>query len=111
MSLSNDTVSVEILGKNYKIKCPIERTTELRQAAAYVDKEMRQIRDTGKVIGIESIAIITAINIAYQCLGSEHQENKDIDSMSKCILDMQRRIEQALTQSEQLAFIGDEHLL
>ena len=104
MSINDDNVSVEILGKSYKVKCPIEHVPELRNAAAYVDKEMRQIRDSGKVIGIERIAIITALNVAYQLLNSEHKENKDIDSMSKRIVDMQRRIEEALTQSEQLAF-------
>ncbi len=104
MGINDDNISVEILGKSYSVKCPIERVSELRNAAAYVDKEMRQIRDSGKVIGIERIAIITALNIAYQLLNSEHQENKDIDSMAKRIVDMQRRIEQALTQSEQLAF-------
>ncbi len=104
MSISDDNISVEILGKSYKVKCPIERVSELRKAAAYVDKEMRQIRDSGKVIGIERIAIITALNISYQLLNSEQKENKDIDSMSKRIFDMQKRIEQALTQSEQLAF-------
>lgn len=104
MSINDDNISVEILGKSYKVKCPIERVSELRNAAAYVDKEMRQIRDSGKVIGIERIAIITALNIAYKLLNSEVHENKEIDNMSKRIIDMQRRIEQALTQSEQLAF-------
>lgn len=104
MSINDDNISVEILGKSYKVKCPIERVPELRNAAAYVDKEMRQIRDSGKVIGIERIAIITALNIAYKLLNSEVHENKEIDNMAKRIVDMQRRIEQALTQSEQLAF-------
>lgn len=104
MAINDDNVSVEILGKSYKVKCPIERVPELRNAAVYVDKEMRHIRDSGKVIGIERIAIITALNTAYKLLNSEHQENKDIDGMSKRITDMQRRIEEALTQREQLAF-------
>lgn len=104
MSINDDSISVEVLGKSYKVKCPIDRVTELRQAASYVDKEMRQIRDSGKVIGLERIAIITALNVAYQLLNSEQKENKDIDSMSKRIADIQRRIEEALTQKEQLAF-------
>lgn len=104
MSIDNDNVSVEILGKSYKVKCPVEHVPELRQAAAYVDKEMRHIRDTGKIIGLERIAIITALNVAYKLLNSEQHENKAIDGIASRIADMQKRIEQALTQSEQLAF-------
>lgn len=104
MSIDNDNISVEVLGKSYKVKCPVEHVNELRQAASYVDKEMRQIRDSGKVIGLERIAIITALNIAYKLLNSEQHENKEIDGMSKRLAEMQRKIEIALTQSEQLAF-------
>ncbi|HCU04984.1 MAG: hypothetical protein A2X77_03930 [Gammaproteobacteria bacterium GWE2_42_36] len=95
-------VAVEILGKTYKVRCPQDRVQELQNAATYVDKEMRKLRDSGKVIGIEHIAIIAALNIAYQLLNVEQKEDKDIDVIANRIRDMQRKIEVALTQKEQL---------
>jgi len=99
--MSNE-VAVEILGKTYKIKCPIEKTNELKQAAIYVDKEMRNIRDHGSIIGLDRIAIITALNFSYQLLNLEQKENKDIDDMSDRIVNLQSMIEEALIPSQQL---------
>lgn len=98
----HQNLSVEILGKNYKVRCPQDKAQELQNAALYVDKEMRKLRDTGNVIGLDRIAIITALNMAYQLLTTEKKENTDIDVIAVRIRDMQRKIESALTQKEQL---------
>jgi len=67
------TVSVRILDKDYQVACPEEQQAELIVSAKYLDKQMRSIRDTGKVIGVERIAVMAALNISYELLqASEH---------------------------------------
>ncbi len=63
-----ETVSVNILSKDYQVSCPPEEKQALLQSAAYLDKKMREIRDGGKVIGLERIAVMTALNMSYELM-------------------------------------------
>ena len=67
MSRSN-TVSVDILDKEYQVACPADEELALMQAARYLDQHMRDIRSTGKVIGLERVAIMAALNISHELL-------------------------------------------
>lgn len=96
----NHNVSVSILDKAYQVKCPPDNVQELQNAAKYVDQEMRKIRENG-VVGLDRIAIITALNIAYSLLYAEQKENKEIGIMAGRLTDMQTRIEELLTQADQ----------
>ena len=61
-----NTVTVKILDKDYQVACPREQEAELVVSAKYLDKQMRSIRETGKVIGLERIAVMAALNISYE---------------------------------------------
>jgi len=68
-----NTVTVKILDKEYQVACPPEQQSELVVSASYLDKQMRSIRDSGKVIGLERIAVMAALNISHELLqASEH---------------------------------------
>ena len=59
-------VEVSILGQVYMLGCPEGGETLLAMAVAGVDKEMTAIRDGGKVKARERIAVLAALNLAYQ---------------------------------------------
>ncbi|MDO9075647.1 MAG: cell division protein ZapA [Rubrivivax sp.] len=59
-------VEVSILGQVYMLGCPEGGETLLTAAVASVDKEMTTIRDSGKVRARERIAVLAALNLAYQ---------------------------------------------
>lgn len=67
------TLTVTILDKEYQVACPEEQQAELIVSAKYLDKQMRSIRDTGKVIGLERIAVMAALNISYELLQASEQ--------------------------------------
>ena len=74
MSQAN-TVTVKILDKEYQVACPEEQESQLVVSAKYLDKQMRGIRDSGKVVGLERIAVMAALNIGYELLqASDHPE-------------------------------------
>lgn len=62
------TVTVRILDKDYPISCAAPQRADLEAAARYVDGKMREIRNSGKVIGAERIAVLAALNIAHELL-------------------------------------------
>ncbi len=51
-----------------RIACSEEEKADLLKAVEYLDSKMREIRDGGKVIGVERIAIMAALNIAHELL-------------------------------------------
>jgi len=69
--MSANTVTVKILDKDYQVACPPEQEKGLIEAARHLDKQMRKVRDSGKVIGLERIAMMVALNTAYELLNKE----------------------------------------
>ncbi len=59
-------IEVSLLGQVYMLGCPDGGETLLRTAVASVDKEMVAIREAGKVKARERIAVLAALNLAYQ---------------------------------------------
>lgn len=70
-------VNVRILDKDYLVACPKGEEAALLASAQRVDKEMRKIRDSGKVLGSERIAVMVALNLAHELL---NQKNTNADS-------------------------------
>lgn len=62
----SDTLNVRILDKEYCINCPAEERTNLQNAARYLDDKMREIRSSGKVVGVDRIAVMAALNISHE---------------------------------------------
>lgn len=69
MSNSMVTVSVNILGRDYQVNCQAEEREALERAARHLDEQMRDIRNTGKIVGSERIAVMAALNLSHELLG------------------------------------------
>ena len=59
-------MEVTIMGQSYLLGCPDGGEAALSKAVGQVDKEMSAIRDAGKVKARERIAVLAALNLAYQ---------------------------------------------
>lgn len=67
----NVSLDVAIMGREFRVSCPEDERDGLLQAVTFLDKKMREIRDSGKVIGLERIAIMAALNIAHDYLAAK----------------------------------------
>ncbi|MDO9226101.1 MAG: cell division protein ZapA [Pseudomonadota bacterium] len=70
-SQTNVSLDVAIMGREFRVACPDEERESLLQAVTYLDRKMREIRDHGKVIGLERIAIMAALNITHDYLAAK----------------------------------------
>ena len=61
-------LEVQIMGQNYMLGCPEDSEARLLQAVDSVDSAMCKIRDAGKVKARDRIAVLAALNLAYQLL-------------------------------------------
>ena len=100
-NIDSHNVSVHILDKIYQIKCPQDSVQSLQDAAIYVDKKMREIRDKGKVVDRDRAAVGAALNIAHEFLNIEQKENKKMSMMAERINEMHQHIEEVFVQSDQ----------
>ncbi|MCB1676107.1 MAG: cell division protein ZapA [Halioglobus sp.] len=103
------TVTVKILDKEYQVACPQEQEAELIVSARYLDKQMRGIRQSGKVIGTERIAVMAALNISYELLqASEHNSGCSLEGggegapAAESFGRINRKLDDALYQLRQL---------
>ena len=71
--MSQQTVNIRILDKEYQVSCPIDERDALLQAARALDERMRAIRNSGSVIGLERIAVMAALNLTYDLTKLESQ--------------------------------------
>ena len=102
MSRSN-TVSVDIIDKEYQVACPADEESALTTAARYLDQHMRDIRSTGKVIGLERVAIMAALNISHELLalkGGEQSTQSNEEQQRLSALNSQ--LDEVLYQLRQL---------
>jgi cell division protein ZapA len=58
-------LDVSIMGRDFRLACEADEESTLREAVAYVDARMRDLRDAGKVVGVERIAMMVALDLAH----------------------------------------------
>ncbi|MBP7997015.1 MAG: cell division protein ZapA [Thiopseudomonas sp.] len=95
----SQTVTVRILDKDYHIACPASQSASLERAADYLDKKMREIRRSGKVIGAERIAVMAALNITHELHSKQHNEQSSVDDTAQ-IQQLLSRVQETLDRGE-----------
>lgn len=99
----DNTVTIKILEKEYNVACPEDQEAELMVSAKYLDKQMRTIRESGKVIGTERIAVMAALNISYELLqASDQGVVSPTAPQAESVNRINRKLDDALYQLRQL---------
>ncbi|VAW84416.1 hypothetical protein MNBD_GAMMA16-2023 [hydrothermal vent metagenome] len=108
---TNDSVAVtvKILEKEYHISCPPEEQESLIKATLYLNEKMNQTRESGRLVGVDRIAVMAAINIANELLqlkeNNEHKEGENVDNIehfSARLLLLQDKVDAALNNGQQI---------
>lgn len=90
------TVTVKILDKDYPIHCPPQQRANLESAARYLDGKMREIRNSGKVIGADRIAVLAALNIAHELLQHQGSGSAAAGDTREQVRELLERVDRAL---------------
>jgi cell division protein ZapA len=89
MSTDTQTVTVKILDKEYQVACPENEQKALLDSASHLDRQMRLIRQSGKVIGVERIAVMAALNITHEMLQQTERADRGDEDI---VVDIQRLV-------------------
>lgn len=97
--LINTTIA--ILGKLYPIRCPESEVASLQEAANFLNREMTNVQESGKVINLERIAIIAALNITHQYLQIEQHKNSLSIKINQRIKELQDKLDKTIKKTRQ----------
>lgn len=106
--MADNTVimSISLLGKEYRVHCLAAEQPGLQAAAEYLDIRMKEIRERGKVMGSERIAIMAALNIAHELLQYKAQTEQNTQLVSRQIQALQEKIGAVLDKEHPMAAGG-----
>ena len=107
-------VTINVIGREFRVAAPGGEERQLVASVEFLNKKMREIRDTGKVVGNERIAIMAALNIAHEFLqlqagqkpskasaNSTHAD-VDVELVRRRMDEFEGIIEKALADQEKL---------
>lgn len=87
-------VTVRILDRDYHVACPPEERESLLKAADLLNQQMSEVRDSGRVVGMDRIAVMVALNLAHQYLEAEQERDVTINESLRRIQHMRLTLAQ-----------------
>ena len=94
-------LQINVMGREFRVACPENEQKGLLEAVAYLNKKMGEIRDNGKVIGLERIAIMAALNIAHELLATK-VGGFDIAELKRRMESMETLLDRAMHDQSKL---------
>ena len=101
MNKDSNAVKIMILDKEYRVSCPDDEKEALEASVKHLSKKMSEIRDGGKVVGIDRIAVMAGLNLAHEAIKSGTAINSTEDLTSTRLRELNTRIEDALASYRQ----------
>lgn len=101
MSADPKGLQINVMGREFRVACPEDEQNGLLEAVDYLNKKMNEIRDNGKVIGLERIAIMAALNIAHELLATK-VGGFDIAELKRRMESMKTMLDQAMHDQSKL---------
>jgi len=100
--VSTEQVSVSVLSREYLLACRPEERAELLACARYVDQKMGAIRDAGKVVGADRIAVLAALQIAQELMSARATDGTAIGEARRRIRELNALADEILAPQEKL---------
>lgn len=99
-------LTISLMGREFRVACPEGEEKQLLASVDYLNRKLREVRDTGKVVGNERIAIMAALNIAHEHLSNKPGASVSLDAgaFRGRIEAMQEAVESALAADQENLF-------
>ena len=102
MSGNARPVNVLILDKEYLISCSDEEREQLHTAVTFLNRKLGEVKDSGKVIGSERIAVMAALNISHELLAYKRDNEDYTTAVDSTVRRLQSKIDAALVNGQPL---------
>lgn len=95
----SNSLNIKIMDKDYRVACPADQQESLMESAQFLNDRLNEIKVKGSIIGTERIAIMAALNLAHELLGSKGSVEL-LNETNERVLNMQKKIDIALRDIE-----------
>jgi cell division protein ZapA len=95
-------LQINIMGREFRVACPEEEQKGLLEAVDYLNRKMQEIRGGGKVVGLERIAMMAALNIAHELLSTKVGGGFDMADIKRKMNRMENVLDQIMSDQDEL---------
>jgi|APFre7841882590_1041340.scaffolds.fasta_scaffold57096_1 cell division protein ZapA len=100
--MAQESLTLTIFGRDYRIACPPEERADLIACARYVDARMNDIRDTGKVMGADRVAVMAALQIAQDLFSAKAGGGASLGEIKRRVKQLNEIADEMLATQEKL---------
>jgi cell division protein ZapA len=100
--MAQESLTLTIFGRDYRIACAPEERADLVACARYVDARMNDIRDTGKVMGADRVAVMAALQIAQELFTAKAGGGASLGEIRRRLRQLNEMADEMLATQEKL---------
>jgi len=106
MSADKGALTINLLGRELRVACPEGEERQLLASVDFLNRKLKEVRDVGKVVGNERIALMAALNVAHELLSQQRSpaSGADTTAIKRRIVAMQETVESALAADQENLF-------
>ena len=99
-------LTINLLGRELRVACPEGEERQLLASVDFLNRKLKEVRDVGKVVGNERIALMAALNVAHELLSQQRSpaSGTDATAFKRRIVAMQETVESALEADQENLF-------
>ena len=101
MSVDATGMQISIMGREFRVACEPAERKSLQEAVDYLNRKMQEIKDQGKINGLDRIAIMAALNISHEFL-TARVGNFDVSEFKRRMNHLETTLDQAMADQEKL---------
>jgi len=101
-------LTINLMGREFRVGCPEGEERQLLASVDYLNRKLKEVREVGKVVGNERIALMAALNVAHELLAQQRAPaapgSVDTSGIKRRIVAMQETVESALAADQENLF-------
>ena len=101
MSAEPAGMQISIMGRDFRVACAPDEQQSLQEAVDFLTRKMQEIKDQGKINGLDRIAIMAALNISHEFLSAK-VGNFDVSEFKRRMNSIESTLDQAMADQEKL---------
>jgi cell division protein ZapA len=99
MSTDAKGMQISVMGREFRVACEPDEQQALLEAVDYLNRKMQDIKEQGKITGLDRIAIMAALNISHEFM-TTRVGNFDVAEIRRRIINIEAALDQALAEQE-----------
>jgi cell division protein ZapA len=97
-----DNLTLSIMGRDYRVACAPDEKSQLLACAQYLDQRMTAIRDGGRVLGADNVAVLAALQIAQEMFSARNADGLAVGELRRRLRDLNALADDMLAPQEKL---------